>query len=149
MVRLNTLNDKVWPQISYRDAALWYGSDKPDLRMIEMEIGISTILETQGFSVFNSAELVVGISVPNGNDFTRKEIDKYVDWVKRPQIGASGMIYVRCNQDGTFKSSVDKFYDQKDLSDWADLVKANKGDIIFILSGNTNVVRSQTKTCCC
>ena len=132
-----------FPRITYDDAISKYGSDKPDIRF-GMEFGeLNKVTQHKEFSVFNSAELVVGISVPNGNDFTRKEIDKYVDWVKRPQIGASGMIYVRCNQDGTFKSSVDKFYDQKDLSDWADLVKANKGDIIFILSGNTNVVRSQ------
>jgi aspartyl-tRNA synthetase len=109
-----------------------------------MEFGeLNSVTQHKDFNVFNSAELVVGISIPNGNSFTRKEIDKYVDWVKRPQIGASGMIYVRCNEDGTFKSSVDKFYNQKDLSDWASLTKANKGDLIFVLSGNTNTVRTQ------
>ncbi|MBT3443244.1 MAG: aspartate--tRNA ligase, partial [Flavobacteriaceae bacterium] len=132
-----------FPRITYDDAISKYGSDKPDIRF-DMEFGeLNSVTQHKDFNVFNSAELVVGISIPNGNSFTRKEIDKYVDWVKRPQIGASGMIYVRCNEDGTFKSSVDKFYNQKDLSDWASLTKANKGDLIFVLSGNTNTVRTQ------
>ena len=109
-----------------------------------MEFGeLNSVSQHKDFNVFNYAELVVGISVPGGNTFTRKEIDKYVDWVKRPQIGALGMIYVRCNDDGTFKSSVDKFYDQKDLSSWAKVTNANKGDLIFILSGDKNKVRTQ------
>jgi len=132
-----------FPRITYDDAISKYGSDKPDIRF-DMEFGeLNSVTQHKDFNVFNSAELVVGISIPNGNSFTRKEIDKYVDWVKRPQIGASGMIYVRFNEDGTFKSSVDKFYNQKDLSDWASLTKANKGDLIFVLSGDTNAVRTQ------
>ena len=132
-----------FPRITYDDAISKYGSDKPDIRF-DMEFGeLNSVTQHKDFNVFNSAELVVGISIPNGNSFTRKEIDKYVDWVKRPQIGASGMIYVRFNEDGTFKSSVDKFYNQKDLSDWASLTKANKGDLIFVLSGDTNTVRTQ------
>ena len=79
----------------------------------------------------------------NGNTFTRKQIDSYTDWVRRPQIGAKGLVYVRCNDDGSFKSSVDKFYDQKDLTTWANKTGAKKGDLILILSGNTNEVRSQ------
>src|SRR5690606_39861054 len=85
--------------------------------------------------VFNSAELVVGIAVPGGAAYTRKEIDALIDWVKRPQIGASGMVYCRVEQDGTYKSSVDKFYDQDDLAKWAEVKGAQKGDIIFVLSG--------------
>ena len=79
--------------------------------------------------------LLLGIAVPNGNDLTRKQIDGYTNWVKRPQIGAKGLIYVRCNEDGTFKSSVDKFFDQNDLKKWADKTNANKNDLIMILSG--------------
>jgi len=132
-----------FPRITYDEAISKYGSDKPDIRF-GMEFGeLNSVSQHKDFNVFNSAELVVGISVPGGNTFTRKEIDKYVDWVKRPQIGALGMIYVRCNDDGTFKSSVDKFYDQKDLSSWAKVTNANKGDLIFILFGDKNKVRTQ------
>jgi aspartyl-tRNA synthetase len=132
-----------FPRITYDEAISKYGSDKPDIRF-GMEFGeLNSVSQHKDFNVFNSAELVVGISVPGGNTFTRKEIDKHVDWVKRPQIGALGMIYVRCNEDGTFKSSVDKFYDQKDLGNWAKITKANKGDLIFILSGDKNKVRTQ------
>ena len=132
-----------FPRITYDEAISKYGSDKPDIRF-GMEFGeLNSVSQHKDFNVFNSAELVVGISVPGGNTFTRKEIDKHVDWVKRPQIGALGMIYVRCNDDGTFKSSVDKFYDQKDLSSWAKVTNANKGDLIFILSGDKNKVRTQ------
>ena len=132
-----------FPRITYDEAISKYGSDKPDIRF-GMEFGeLNSVSQHKDFNVFNSAELVVGISVPGGNTFTRKEIDKHVDWVKRPQIGALGMIYVRCNEDGTFKSSVDKFYDQKDLDNWAKITNANKGDLIFILSGDKNKVRTQ------
>ena len=132
-----------FPRITYDEAISKYGSDKPDIRF-GMEFGeLNSVSQHKDFNVFNSAELVVGISVPGGNTFTRKEIDKHVDWVKRPQIGALGMVYVRCNDDGTFKSSVDKFYDQKDLSSWAKVTNANKGDLIFILSGDKNKVRTQ------
>ncbi|MDA0757188.1 MAG: aspartate--tRNA ligase [Bacteroidetes bacterium] len=135
-----------FPRITYDEAISKYGSDKPDIRF-GMEFGeLNSVSQHKDFNVFNSAELVVGISVPGGNTFTRKEIDKHVDWVKRPQIGALGMIYVRCNEDGTFKSSVDKFYDQKDLGNWAKITKANKGDLIFILSGDKNKVRTQLST---
>jgi len=87
--------------------------------------------------------LVVGISVPGGNIYSRKEIDKLIDWVKRPQVGALGMVYVRCNDDGSYKSSVDKFYDQDDLAKWADITGAKAGDLICVLSGEKDKVRSQ------
>tara|TARA_B100001996_G_scaffold84765_1_gene62556 strand:- start:19693 stop:21441 length:1749 start_codon:yes stop_codon:yes gene_type:complete len=132
-----------FPRITYEDAIAKYGSDKPDIRF-SMEFGeLNSIAQHKDFNIFNSAELVVGISVPNGNDFTRKEIDKYIEWVKRPQIGANGIVYVRCNEDGAYKSSVDKFYDQKDFSNWAKNTGANKGDLIFIMSGDKDEVRNQ------
>ena len=93
--------------------------------------------------MFNQAELVVGIAVPRGNEMTRKDIDKLTDWLKRPQVGALGMVYARCNEDGTYKSSVDKFYDQDDLAKWATITGANKGDLICVLSGEKNKVRTQ------
>ena len=132
-----------FPRITYNNAIAKYGSDKPDIRF-SMEFGeLNSIAQHKEFNIFNSAELVVGISVPNGNDFTRKEIDKYIEWVKRPQIGANGIVYVRCNEDGAYKSSVDKFYDQKDFANWAKNTGANKGDLIFVMSGDKDEVRNQ------
>jgi aspartyl-tRNA synthetase len=93
--------------------------------------------------VFNNSEEIIGIAVPGGSSFTRKEIDKYIEWVKRPQIGASGMIYAKYNDDNTFKSSVDKFFNQVDLAKWGEITGAKKGDIIFVLSGEKNKVRAQ------
>ncbi|MAU62747.1 MAG: aspartate--tRNA ligase [Flavobacteriaceae bacterium] len=138
----NVTTDK-FLRISYEEAVSKYGSDKPDIRF-DMEFGeLNSTAQNKDFNIFNSAELVVGISVPNGNNFTRKEIDKYIDWVKRPQIGAKGLVYVRCNEDGSYKSSVDKFYDQKDFGNWAKSTGANSGDLIFVMSGKKNEVRSQ------
>ena len=132
-----------FPRMTYEEAMSKYGCDKPDIRF-GMELGdLNDISKHKDFNVFNSSELVIGIAVPNGNTFTRKQIDSYTDWVRRPQIGAKGLVYVRCNDDGSFKSSVDKFYDQKDLTSWANKTGAKKGDLILILSGNTNEVRSQ------
>ena len=132
-----------FPRMTYEEAMSKYGCDKPDIRF-GMELGdLNDISKHKDFNVFNSSELVIGIAVPNGNTFTRKQIDNYTDWVRRPQIGAKGLVYVRCNDDGSFKSSVDKFYDQKDLTSWANKTGAKKGDLILILSGNTTEVRSQ------
>ena len=132
-----------FPRMTYNDAMKTYGNDKPDIRF-GMKFGeLNSVAQHKDFNVFNSAELVVGIAVPGGNSFTRKEIDKIIDWLKRPQIGASGMVYVRCNDDGSFKSSVDKFFDQSDLSEWAKVTSAKQGDLICVLCGETNEVRSQ------
>ena len=132
-----------FPRMTFDDAMKRYGNDKPDIRF-GMEFGeLNDVAQHKDFGVFNNAELVVGIAVPEGNSYSRKEIDKLVDWVKRPQVGALGMIYVRCNEDGTYKSSVDKFYDQDDLAKWAEKTEAKAGDLICILSGNTDKVRAQ------
>ena len=132
-----------FPRMTYEQAMSKYGCDKPDIRF-GMEFGyLNQVSQNKEFNVFNSAEMVVGISVPKGNDFTRKEIDNYTNWVKRPQIGAKGLVYVRCNEDGSYKSSVDKFYDQEDLSNWAKKTNASKGDLIIVLSGETTKVRAQ------
>ena len=130
-------------RISYQDAVSNYGTDKPDIRF-EMKLkNLNECAMHKSFNVFNSSELVVGINVPLGNSFSRKEIDRYTDWVKRPQIGANGLVYCRCNEDGTFKSSVDKFFDNDDLKKWAETTGANKGDLILIMSGKEDVVRTQ------
>tara|TARA_R110000751_G_scaffold14621_2_gene47247 strand:+ start:143648 stop:145402 length:1755 start_codon:yes stop_codon:yes gene_type:complete len=132
-----------FPRMLYDDAMRLYGNDKPDIRF-GMEFGeLNDVAQHKDFSVFNDAELVVGIAVPGGNEYTRKEIDKLIDWVKRPQVGALGMVYSRCNDDGTFKSSVDKFFDQDDLAKWAEKTGAKAGDLVCVLSGDTNKVRAQ------
>ncbi len=132
-----------FPRITYNKAMQKYGNDKPDIRFKMIFGELNKVAQQNNFKIFNEAELVVGIAVPNGNKFTRKEIDKLTDWVKRPQIGAKGMVYVRCNEDGSYKSSVDKFYDQKDLAKWAKITNAKLGDLICVLSGNTDKVRTQ------
>ncbi len=132
-----------FPRITYDYAMKTYGNDKPDIRF-DMKFGeLNEVAQHKDFSVFNAAELVVGIAVPNGVIFTRKEIDALIDWVKRPQVGASGMVYVKCEEDGTYKSSVDKFYDQNDLSNWAKITGAIAGDMIFVLSGPADKTRTQ------
>jgi len=132
-----------FPRMTYDDAMATYGNDKPDIRF-GMKFGeLNKVAQHNDFDVFNKAELVVGIAVPGGNSYTRKEIDKLIDWIKRPQVGALGMVYCRVNEDGSFKSSVDKFYDQEDLAKWAEVTRAEKGDLICVLSGDTNKVRAQ------
>jgi len=140
---VNGVEIEKFPRMLYDDAMRLYGNDKPDIRF-GMQFGeLNEVAQHKDFKVFNSAELVVGIAVPGGNTYTRKEIDKLIDWVKRPQVGALGMVYCRVNDDGTFKSSVDKFYDQDDLAKWAKVTGATPGDLICILSGDTNKVRAQ------
>ncbi|MCL4128843.1 UNVERIFIED_CONTAM: hypothetical protein GTU68_057880 [Idotea baltica] len=140
---INGVDIDKFPRMTFEDAMKKYGNDKPDIRF-GMEFGeLNEIAQHKEFNVFNQAELVVAIAVPGGNSYTRKEIDKLTDWVKRPQVGALGMVYVRCNEDGTYKSSVDKFYDQDDLAKWAKATGAKAGDLICVLSGQTNKVRAQ------
>ena len=132
-----------FPRMQYDDAMKLYGNDKPDIRF-GMQFGeLNSVAQHKEFGVFNSAELVVGIAIPGGASYTRKEIDKLVDWVRRPQVGALGMVYVKCNEDGSYKSSVDKFYNQDDLAKWAEVTRAKVGDLICVLSGDTNKVRAQ------
>jgi aspartyl-tRNA synthetase len=140
---INGVEVAEFPRMLFDDAMRLYGNDKPDIRF-GMEFGeLNEVAQHKEFGVFNSAELVVGIAVPGGASYTRKEIDKLIDWVRRPQVGALGMVYVKCNEDGSFKSSVDKFYDQEDLANWAEKTGAKAGDLICVLSGNTNKVRAQ------
>ena len=132
-----------FPRLTYDEAMSTYGNDKPDIRF-GMRFGeLNSVAQHKDFNVFNTAELVVGIAVPGGASFTRKEIDALVDWVRRPQVGAKGMVYVKCNEDGSYKSSVDKFYDQEDLGKWAEATKAAPGDLICVLSGDIQPTRTQ------
>ena len=131
-----------FPRITYDYAMKTYGNDKPDIRF-DMKFGeLNEVAQHKEFPVFNAAELVVGIAVPKAGEYTRKEIDGLIDWIKRPQVGATGMVYVKCNEDGSFKSSVDKFYNQDDLAKWAKITNAKPGDMIFILSGNADKTRT-------
>ncbi len=132
-----------FPRMTYDHAMKTYGNDKPDIRF-GMEFGeLNAVAQNKDFGVFNSAELVVGIAASGCASFTRKEIDALIDWVKRPQVGASGMVYVKYEEDGTYKSSVDKFYDQADLANWAKVTGAKTGDMIFVLSGPADKTRTQ------
>ena len=132
-----------FPVMSYDEAMERYGNDKPDIRFGMELTNLNEVAQHKDFQVFNSAEYVVGIAVPGANTYTRKEIDALIDWVKRPQIGAKGLVYARCNEDGTFKSSVDKFYDAEDLAAWAQKTGAQPGDLILVLSGNLSSTRTQ------
>ncbi len=140
---INGVETGVFPRLTYDEAMRRYGTDKPDIRF-GMEFGeLNDVAQHRDFNVFNSAELVVGLAVPGAASYSRKEIDAVIDWVKRPQIGAKGMVYVKCNEDGSFKSSVDKFYTQEDLQKWAEITGASQGDLICILSGETHATRTQ------
>ena len=141
--KVKNIDINKFPKITYEDAIKKYGTDQPDIRFGMEFVELNEVCQHKDFNVFNSAELVVGIAVSGGNTFTRKQIDKYIDWIKTPQVGAMGMVYVRCNDDGGFKSSIDKFYDQTDLKNIAKKANASKGDLIMILSGDKNTVRSQ------
>ncbi len=140
---INGVELEKFPRMTYDDAMRKYGNDKPDIRF-GMEFGeLNEVTKHKDFKIFNEAELVVGIAVPGGASYSRKEIDKLIDWVKRPQVGALGMVYAKYNEDGSFKSSVDKFYEEADLKAWAEKTNAKPGDLICVLSGETNKVRAQ------
>ncbi|HCD98142.1 MAG TPA: aspartate--tRNA ligase, partial [Flavobacteriaceae bacterium] len=118
-----------FPRMTYAHAMKTYGNDKPDIRFGMEFAELNALAQHREFPVFNAAELVVGIAIPGANNYTRKEIDALIDWVKRPQVGAKGLVYARCNEDGSYKSSVDKFYDQEDLAAWAKATNAQAGDL--------------------
>ena len=132
-----------FPRMTYAEAMDKYGSDKPDIRFGMEFVNLNSVAKNKGFKIFDEAELVVGIVAEQCAVYTRKQLDKLTDWVKRPQIGAKGLVYVKCNEDGSFKSSVDKFYSQEDLKAWADLAGAKAGDLILVLSGENEKVRKQ------
>jgi len=140
---IKNINLDKFPRMSYEEAVKNYGTDKPDLRYEMKFVELNDVTQHKDFNIFNNAELVVGFVIKNGNSFSRKDLDKYTDWVKRPQIGASGLVYMRVQDDGSYKSSVDKFYDESDLKQWAKISDAKAGDILFILCGDSENVRKQ------
>ena len=122
---------------------LKYGNDKPDIRF-GMTFGeLNSFAQNKGFNVFDGQELVVGIAVPGGASMTRKEIDGWIEWVKRPQVGAKGLVWVKCNEDGSYKSTVDNFFTADDFSHWADTTGAKAGDLIFVMAGTAQSTRTQ------
>lgn len=131
------------PKLTYDEAMRRFGSDKPDMRFGMELIDLDEVAKGNGFGVFDNADSVVAINVTGGNSYTRKELDAFTNWVKRPQIGALGLIYCRVNADGTYKSSVDKFFDQDKLKSWAETCGSQADDLILVLSGNTEKVRKQ------
>ena len=132
-----------FPRMKYEDAIKNYGNDKPDIRFGMIFSELNDLAQGRGFKVFDSQELVVGIAVPKAANYSRKEIDSLIEFVKRPQIGAKGLIWVKCNEDGSYKSSVDKFFNSSDLESWAIRTGANIGDLILILSGDSKTTRQQ------
>lgn len=130
-------------RMTFEDAMKGYGNDKPDLRFGMKFVELDHLAKGKGFSIFDQAELVVGICAQGAAGYTRKQVDELTDWVKRPQIGAKGLVYVRYNEDGTLKSSVDKFYSQEDLSAWAEAFGAKPGDLMLVLSGEAKTTRKQ------
>ncbi|MGF1639143.1 MAG: aspartate--tRNA ligase [Cyclobacteriaceae bacterium] len=129
-------------RMQYDDAIRYYGSDKPDLRFGMRFYELNDLAKGKGFNVFDDAALVVGISVPGCAGYTRKEVDALTEYVRRPQIGAKGMVYVRYNEDGSLKSSVDKFYSEEDLKQWAVHMEAKPGDLILIMAGEKASTRN-------
>lgn len=130
-----------FPRMQYADAMRLYGSDKPDVRFGMQFVEMKDVVKGKDFKVFDDAEIVIGICVPGCAEYTRKQLDELTDFVKRPQIGMSGLIYARYNADGTIKSSVDKFYDEAALSQWAKACDAKPNDLILVLAGGTDKTR--------
>lgn len=131
------------PRMQYADAMRLYGSDKPDTRFEMKFVELNDLAKGKGFPVFDQSELVVGINAKGAAGYTRKQLDELTDFIKRPQIGATGLIYARHNEDGTIKSSVDKFFNEEDLKQWSNAFETEKGDLLLILAGSTDKVRKQ------
>ncbi len=132
-----------FPRMSYADAMKYYGTDKPDIRFDMKLVELKDLTGGHGFGIFDASEYVGAICAEGCANYTRKQLDELTDFVKRPQIGAKGLIYVRYNKDGTIKSSVDKFYNEEDLKKWLDRCQAEPGDLLLLLSGETEKTQKQ------
>ena len=130
-----------FPRMPYDEAMKHYGSDKPDLRFGMKFVELNDLVKGKGFMVFDNAEMVVGINAEGCGNYSRKQLDALTDFVRRPQVGATGLVYVKYNEDGSLKSSVDKFFDQDALKAWAGAFNAKPGDLLLILAGETNATR--------
>ena len=132
-----------FPRMTWHDAMKYYGSDKPDIRFDMRFVELTDLAQGKGFPVFDDSEIVVAINAKGCASYTRKQIDALTDFVKRPQVGANGLVYVKYNEDGSIKSSVDKFYTPEDLKTWLDRCGAEAGDMLLILCGKTMEAREQ------
>ena len=132
-----------FPRMDYAEAMAKYGSDKPDIRFGMEFCELTELAQGKGFKVFDSVEAIIGINAKGCASYSRKQLDKLTDFVRKPQIGANGLVYVKCNDDGTFKSSVDKFYNQEQLANWATKAGAEKGDLLLVLAGGLDKTRKQ------
>ncbi len=130
-----------FPRMTWDDAMEYYGNDKPDIRFEMKLANLNDTVKQKGFKVFDEAELVVAIAAPGCSEYTRKQLDELTEWVKRPQIGMSGLIYVKYNTNGTLKSSVDKFFDEQQLKLWAQKCQAKPGDLLLVLAGKEERTR--------
>ena len=128
-------------RITYANAMKQYGNDKPDIRFDMQLVELNEVVKNKGFKVFDDAEIVLAICTKGAADYTRKQLDELTEWVKRPQIGATGLVYARHNLDGTIKSSVDKFYNEEALAAWAKTLQSNPGDLILVLAGPESKTR--------
>ncbi|MEA3496472.1 MAG: aspartate--tRNA ligase [Bacteroidota bacterium] len=139
----NILNIDInkFPRIKYSDALKYYGTDSPDFRFDMKFVELNDVAQGKGFKVFDDSELIVGINAKECAGYSRKQLDKLTDFVKTPQVGAKGLVYVKYNEDGSLKSSVDKFFTQDDLKEFANKFEAKQGDLLLIISGNKNEVR--------
>ncbi len=135
--------DAKFPRMTYAEAMERYGSDKPDIRFGLEFVDMNAVTKNKGFAIFDDAEQVLAINAKDCAGYTRKQLDKLTDWVRRPQIGCKGLVYLKCNEDGTYKSSVDKFYSQEDLAEWAKAADAEPGDLLLVISGDLEKTRKQ------
>jgi len=132
-----------FPRLTYAEAMRLYGSDKPDIRFGMEFVDLTALTQNKGFAIFDQSEVVLAVCAPGAAAYTRKQLDELTDWVRRPQIGAKGLVYVKCNEDGTYKSSVDKFYTQEQREELAKAANAQPGDLLLLLSGELEKTRKQ------
>ena len=140
---IHGISPKAFPVITYENAIKTYGNDKPDIRFGMTFCELNEQAQNKGFQVFDAQELVVGIAVPGAANWSRKQIDSWINWVRRSQVGANGLVWVKCNTDGTFKASGDKFFDRDALASWATACDAKAGDLMLVMAGNATQTRTQ------
>ena len=141
--KIKNIDVNCFPKMTYDEAISLYGTDKPDTRFGMLFVELNDLAKKNNFMVFDNAELIVGFNAKGCAEFSRKQLDKLTEYIKRPQIGAQGLVYCKCNKDGTFKSSIDKFFSQKDLKNFSEKMEAEPGDLLLIMAGKENKVRKQ------
>ena len=141
--KIKNIDVNCFPKMTYDEAISLYGTDKPDTRFGMLFVELNDLAKKNNFMVFDNAELIVGFNAKGCAEFSRKQLDKLTEYIKRPQIGAQGLVYCKCNKDGTFKSSVDKFFSQEDLKKFSEKMEAEPGDLLLIMAGKENNVRKQ------